>query len=584
MSGKYMNIKRMLVSVLACMVISMNLIGCAAVSSSELYDLLQSGAEIELMVAMPEKEIESKVGVYETLPLDALQSYKTSFRPNFDKLFNITIVTDGGINSKSGCIYINEEGERDGNRTFFDSLRNRAFMEKYANDTGVILGLGNIAGKIYTDVDETTGDGVLAAYNAYYNLFPEENEGSLFNASKTLTREEFYAFVYKMSEKYGEVQESESLKKALGISTLGQSARYAGVVEKDAWLNSKNGGLRIGNFRKEISRVEAIYLLMNKYFGQELKEMDGKGISLADAKDGGDMTKEKPDVLVLVDKDTKEENLADGWQLGVLSIMLKSDNNKVQSDLYKALGLAHELGIIGAEMDWNEALTKREAIELVIGVAKAVNKRDGYATVDEYGKMKGNEMEEAAIAAIIDAGLGNDSEAEIRSNAALGLLPPSYEERMKKDRLTESSKELMRRTVLVDLADFEEYYEIYKKDGLIEYVGNGEGSTSTISGGGDKPSVNNGGSNGSGVGNVGNGSGNGSGSGNSGGNANNGNGNNGNVNSGNTGNGSSGSGVVGLGNDVGETDEDLASFGVKIGEDGLVDGFEPGKASGIQLG
>ena len=59
--------------------------------------------------------------------------------------------------------------------------------------------------------------------------------------------------------------------------------------------------------------------------------------------------------------------------------MLEAGDGKVQSDLYKALVMAADLGIIDAnETRYDEPVSRSEAIDMMVKVGQALNEKEGY--------------------------------------------------------------------------------------------------------------------------------------------------------------------------------------------------------------
>lgn len=396
MLSKFMNVKRIVIPMIAVLLLVGQLSGCAKVAQTDIMDALNSGSDIEIMIAVPEKKgsKELTVGEYEVVQLDQLKTYNDFFRVLFDKEFNVTFVSEDGSNGKLGCMFINESGERDGNRTFVDSLRNKVFMEKYVVDSDVRSRLYELSDKVYTDVDGSKLNTINPALNAYFNLFAEEKDGNgkvYYNGNKVLTRADFYAFVGKASKRAGDVEVdtklNERVKENKGLNS------FAGAVDEFAWLSVDNDGLRSGNYNEEITRAEALYLVLNYFMGEDLANVDVKKVgNFTDAKEAGDMLNFGDQALKIENKETKEVKIARGWQLGVLSKMLKSKGNEVNTDLFKALGLAKEIGLIGNESGWRNTVTKHEAIDMLVGVNEVLNKRVGYLTSGEYGTMAGGKV------------------------------------------------------------------------------------------------------------------------------------------------------------------------------------------------
>lgn len=387
MASRFMKIKKMIIPVMTAVIIASQLSGCAIMNRNDMLDLLSNGEEIVLELASPEYTInvQGQQAKLTRVQLDSLQTYIASgFRDDFDELFGVTpLEVNGKQISKQGCIYVNSIGYQDGNTSFMDSLRNKEFMDKFTSSESKISALGEEA---YADVDADTHDAVMAALNAYYNLFAEAESGEddYFNPTQSVTRGEFYSFVYRASN--GVVEDLTTLsgfESAVGVSASeDENVVYASQVANSAWLNSANTGLRPGNYKQSISRAEAVYLLLNQFFSNDFRNYDvtSSGITLGDATDGGAFTEDTDgswfSTNELVDKDG---NKVEGYELGALSKMLEAGDGKVQSDLYKALVMAADLGIIDAnETRYDEPVSRSEAIDMMVKVGQALNEKEGY--------------------------------------------------------------------------------------------------------------------------------------------------------------------------------------------------------------
>lgn len=300
------------------------------------------------------------------IQLDQLKTYNQGFRQDFDTLFNINIVTENSINGKSGCLFVGEENKRDGNTTIADAIRNKVFMTKYYNNEATLKGIKELASTVYTDVESDSTNAVYAGLSAYYNLFGETSE---FNASQTLTRGDYYSLVFRSENGVQDLKADTAFQTATGDTS--DESLYASQVDEYGWLNIDNSSLTKGNYNGSITRAEAVYTLMSKYFNSELSKIDTNKIKLDDAKNANDMN----------------VGSESGYQLKALTKMVEADNGKVHVDIYKALGLAESLGIIESETRWNEPVTKAEAVDLIIKTQVALNARDGYLTTVEYGEI-----------------------------------------------------------------------------------------------------------------------------------------------------------------------------------------------------
>lgn len=116
------------------LVIAIQLTGCSNLSSKEMVDMINKGDPIEIELTIPdgsEVALDVASAELEWVQLDQLKTYNTGFRQAFNEIFNINIVTKNGVNGKSGSIYVDDIGDRNGNPTLASALRNKVFVEKY---------------------------------------------------------------------------------------------------------------------------------------------------------------------------------------------------------------------------------------------------------------------------------------------------------------------------------------------------------------------------------------------------------------------------------------------------------------------
>lgn len=381
-----MRVKKVIVPIVAAAILSSQLVGCATVKSKELIEMIDSGQTITVEVSEKTNYLEIKGEQQEGMEwtqLDQLQTYN-EFRQGFDEIFNITPVTENNIHSKAGCLYVDSEGDRNGNTTLEDALRNKVFVAKYWNDNRVRDKIAQISSKAYSDLGDRLALQLTGAINAYYNLLPDATNPESFNGDAGLTREEFYMLVYKSEEGVQYIEVDKEFEDAIGGAT--EYSKFAQNVADYGFLQTSNKSLDAANYGGKISRAEAIYLMVNKHFPEELKKVTGKEKAFRDTKNGGDIAlkakfKEK-------DKETKQIIEKDRWQTYTLEVMFRLGKKDMQEELYKAMVVAKQLELIpGEDSRWDEGLTRAEAIQLVIDTHLAKNKLYGYVTEDEHGKM-----------------------------------------------------------------------------------------------------------------------------------------------------------------------------------------------------
>lgn len=361
MNEKFMKVHKIVIHTITAVIIASQLMGCAAVSKSELLSMIDRGESIEIEVAVPTFAEEERHGTESELTWEELASLDTvkDLRKAWDNKLLITI-TDTG---KNGMLYVNENGENINNNTLRVALHNREFL-KQLDDKAALKELADIVRSQYADIDETDSDkkAVYIGINGYFNLLPDAIP-NYSNADCTITQAEFMAMVMRAETAVNdELVEDMDFTDAVGESEFN---RYAQEVVDSSYLDIESKSLNNQTYNGSITRAEAIYLLMNRYFSDELESVDTKGVAFNDCKDGGDIGEKQ--------QFTGKERA----KLYELAYMLQ--NGVVSTDLYKAIVLANEKGIILGNTRWDEAITKSEALEMLIETLRQENQEMQFA-------------------------------------------------------------------------------------------------------------------------------------------------------------------------------------------------------------
>ena len=377
MSGKFMSIKRFTIPTITLAIIASQLMGCAAVSQSELLTMINNAESIEIEIATPinqEQGTETKI-LWEVLA--SLQTNET-LRKQMDDILSITL-TDTG---KNGMLYVNQAGNNENNNTLRVALHNRAFQKALFEEEATQLKLVNAALSQYADLEEEQTDKALyMAVNGYFNLLPD-HETNYSNPDSTLTRAEFMAMVMRAETPVDTtLTTDQNFNNAVGTNDLNI---YAQEVADSAYLDIESKSLNNMTYNGTITRAEAIYLLMNHYFQAELTAVDVKDTQLSDAKDGGDIATQQ--------KFIEDNTPKDYWKSYELTYAITNPDQGLPTNLYKALALAEQKGIITSETRWDEGLTKSEALEFLITTLQQDT------TIEEFnytqGKLTGHEVQE----------------------------------------------------------------------------------------------------------------------------------------------------------------------------------------------
>ncbi|MBQ2886451.1 MAG: SH3 domain-containing protein [Alphaproteobacteria bacterium] len=371
MSGKFMKIKRIVIPTLTMVIIASQLMGCQAATQDELLTMLNNGEAIEIEVAAPINEEQGETKQLEWIQLDKLDNYK-DFRKEFEDTLKITPY---GESSKMGVVYVNLEGKQEGNNTLYNAFMNRKFISTYWDNETTQEKVQDSVLSLYTDVDEDSKASKYAALNAYWNLLPDA-EPNYFNGDSTLTRGEAMALVMRAETSVTEDGKPESFVDFTNAVATSSSAKddytdFAGYLMEDSYLTVDSESLDSLTYKGTITRGEYVYMLMNHYFSDTLKNTDTSKVKFTDTKNAGNIAATQK----YIEKATEKAH----WQAYELTYAIQNVENGCPERMYKALACAANLEILDEETRWDEGLTKTEAIELLVNTYEAYTRVNGYA-------------------------------------------------------------------------------------------------------------------------------------------------------------------------------------------------------------
>lgn len=388
--------------VLAFGLASSIVLSLAACTSSETQSMVQAIDEnkpIEISVEQmtPEKLSGSNLTELTWIPIGQLKTYNMGFRQAFDSIFNINITMESSSDtegSKQGCLYVVNEDGRDihsGNTTLYDAFRNKVFIEDYWNSASKKMELAELCEEIYTDIDRNSNYAVNAALNAYYNLTQDgENPGS-YNATDILSREEFYTMLLKATTPVYEITDGQDFESKMGAGT--EYTKYASQIAQYGWLQADNNSLDSYTISEPITVVEVIYTLVQMFFPDEYAAMTDESPNYSDIPTGGDLAL-KVGFKEEVKQDSGEKTVVekDRWQSYILAYMLQNKDKGFQSELYRAMAVSKQMGIIvGNTSMWDKTVNKNDALVLIENTFLALNKTQGYLTTSEYAEIVHND-------------------------------------------------------------------------------------------------------------------------------------------------------------------------------------------------
>lgn len=410
MSGKFINLKKVIIPIITFVIMASQLSGCAAMPSKDLIHMLDDGQNIAIEVALPTAyEVYTEVGEVREInwiQLDQLKTFNNGFRQSFDKVFNTNIITQDGVNGKSSCLFVDAAGDRNGNTTIEDAFRNKVFQEKYWSKAEVKDKLTELGSDAYTDVGGNAQYGLMGAINAYFNLLQDNKNPDAFNPTKSVTREEFNALVYRstnpVSKDYLVNYAGSEDTYALQMGGETDFTAMSKQMDKYNFLTSANGSMDATNIGGAITRAEAVYTIVTSQFSKELADVREAGgkvkCGYTDVKNGGNIALKQG--FQYKDKTTKQLVGKDRWQTFTLYRVVQNPDKGLQTELHDAMVVASNLGLLGngaIESRWDEPLSKAEAIQLMIDTFEAKNDLYGYQSTAEYGKVNKDKFKDASL-------------------------------------------------------------------------------------------------------------------------------------------------------------------------------------------
>ena len=354
MSGKYMKIKRVIIPTLTMVMLSSMLFGCASATKQDTYNMLQESTEIELEYAVPDYDNaeDSKVELLPWIQLASLETHP-ELRTAFEELLGVTVSEDG---TKTGIIYTDETGKANQNNTLFNALGSTNLFIDTIRDAEKSEKIESIASDNYTDIEDNQS--IAAVINAYFELLPDQSEGQ-FDGDSTISRAQAMTLLMRAITPVNDQQAPETdsdFTAKVGETTY---TDFAAPMNDYCYINTSNG-LNEKSFESTMSRGEYIYMLTKALFGDEYssrleeagkEETDVDSVTFTTLKDGGDVTYQEA---------------------------LSSTDKGLPTDMFNTFKKAAAIGFVTEDsLNWDEAITKSEAINLFIDAVEVYQTNTG---------------------------------------------------------------------------------------------------------------------------------------------------------------------------------------------------------------
>ena len=190
---KYRRLSLVIVGILAIGISTLGMMGCAATSQEDSFNMLQQTDQIELEYAVPEYDVseESAVALLPWLQLSSLESHP-ELRAKVDEYFGVT----GTVGNKEGGMYTNSlTQETDQNMTLFMVMTDYNFRQNFLLEKPM-TDLGNMALEHYADIEVDDVTAPYATINAYFELLPDQEAGQ-FDGDATISRAQAMALLMR---------------------------------------------------------------------------------------------------------------------------------------------------------------------------------------------------------------------------------------------------------------------------------------------------------------------------------------------------------------------------------------------------
>lgn len=357
MSGKFMSVKRIIVPTITMLIIASQLMGCSSVSQSEMLQMINQGDAIEIEVAVPLNQEQGTEKTVEWTQLDQLTS-QPELRSSMENIFKIVAFGD---NSKNGVLYVNLDGEQDGNNTLYNVFANNKFREGYWNNVAVQRELAQASAENYADIDYEEGNykrAMLAGINGYFNILNDSETGYA-NMDSTITRLEAMSALFKAENPVTDtLSEDSEFREAVDTGNTNEYTIFASNLSEQSYLDISSGSLDSHTANGTITRGELVYMIVQEYFKTEYDNVDIKGECYADTVNGGN--------IAVAQKFIEGENKKEHWQSYELSYALQNPDKGCPERMYKALLVANEKEIIvDKDSRWEEGATKEDLLEML---------------------------------------------------------------------------------------------------------------------------------------------------------------------------------------------------------------------------
>lgn len=337
--------KRKIIITILFLTMGLSIVACGKQETTSTTESVQSETTVT------DNTEESKVELLPWLQLSSLETHP-ELRSAFEEYVGVT----GTTGNKEGILYLDAGSSTNQNNTLLDAMKNTTFRNDYLRSEDKQSAIETIANNEYTDIEENQS--IPAVINAYFELLPDQSEGQ-FDGDSTISRAQAMTLLMRAITPVNDQQAPETdsdFTAKVGETTY---TDFAAPMNDYCYINTSNG-LNEKFFESTMSRGEYIYMLTKALFGDEYssrleeagkEETDVDSVTFTTLKDGGDVTYQEA---------------------------LSSTDKGLPTDMFNTFKKAAAIGFVTEDsLNWDEAITKSEAINLFIDAVEVYQTNTG---------------------------------------------------------------------------------------------------------------------------------------------------------------------------------------------------------------
>ncbi len=362
------NLAKRLISIAMTCSMILVLTGCGTLKS-EISSAVNENNGIKLSI---DDSVSNDVDTLTWVEVGQLDSF-SELRREWDDILGVIKFESG---SKNGPIYIDLDGNWNGNTIVKNIFQNKVFYREFWTVASEKSKLAKCGIEEFSDISNE-GTGILAALNAYFNILPVNSDktSGLFNK---LSRKEVMTAVVRGDTEVNYLEENENFNNIVGKSDYNV---YASQLDGNSYFNTSNNSLNAYTYNAAMTRGEVIYLLVNRYFKSDLDGVKLGGNPFTDCNNAGNLMKE----LGLLENDNQAQVAELEWSLQHLE-------NGCPEDMYRALYVAHNRGLLGNETRWSEPVIFGEVLNWMIQCYNTMHTTDQFAINAKTGENIGTNL------------------------------------------------------------------------------------------------------------------------------------------------------------------------------------------------